>query len=164
MNGSGKGGNNRRRPFKHRDRNGDNWQDNSSKQGKKNTENPRYDKNRGIVFERPKWAPPKMSADPLPVLECAYCGKQIKDISTAMTDKNSGSTVHFECAISRIAEGENLEKGDSISYIGGGRFGIIHFINPQDTRRFTIKKIFEWEDKENRADWRKSISEHYSVT
>jgi hypothetical protein len=97
-------------------------------------------------------------------------------MSTAIADKNSGEASHFECIAERIAEGENLESGDTVVYIGGGRFGIVHFpgiirdalrgrknTDDYDTRGFQIKKIFEWEDKENRAPWRKTIEEHFSV-
>ncbi|MDR1638025.1 MAG: hypothetical protein LBR93_11905 [Treponema sp.] len=114
-------------------------------------------------FDRPRWAPPQLPAEPIPVPNCPLCGKPIRDISAAITDRLSGVPVHFDCAITRIAEGENLEAGDTITYIGGGRFGVLHFPNPPDTRNFTIKKIFELEDKDSRADWRKNISDHYSV-
>jgi hypothetical protein len=97
-------------------------------------------------------------------------------MSTAIADKSSGEPVHFECVAARIAEGETLESGDTVTYIGGGRFGIVHFSgmlrdavqgrksnDGHDTRNFQIKKIFEWEDKENRAPWRKDIGDHFSV-
>jgi hypothetical protein len=105
-----------------------------------------------------------MSTEPIPVPECPYCGKPIRDLAAAFSDKSSGEAVHFDCVISRIVENETLERGDTVTYIGGGRFGIVHFANSQDTRNFTIKKIFEWEDKENRAEWRGSLADHYSIT
>jgi hypothetical protein len=105
-----------------------------------------------------------MSSEPLPAPNCPYCGKPVQDISSAISDKNSGEPVHFDCVITRIAENEVLEQGDAVIYIGGGRFGVVHFNNPQNTQDFTIKKILEWEDKENRSEWRKSVSDHYSVT
>jgi hypothetical protein len=160
MSGNGKGGNNRRRSFRRRERDNENW----ARDGKKKADKPQYDKNRGVIHERPKWTPPKMSAEPIPALDCPLCGKPIKDISTAISDKILDQAVHFDCAIAKIAEQEPLERGDAITYIGGGRFGVVHFSNPQDAKNFTIKKILEWEDKEHRAEWRKTIADHYSVT
>jgi hypothetical protein len=122
----------------------------------------RYEK-AGAFFDRPKWVPPQLSSEPLPQPDCPYCGKPIRDISAALTDKGSGAAVHFDCVIARLAEGEVLEAGDAVTYIGGGRFGVVQFPNPQDGRNFKIKKIVEWEDKESRADWRKDISDHYSI-
>ncbi|MDR1108100.1 MAG: hypothetical protein LBL19_03595 [Spirochaetaceae bacterium] len=160
MNNSGRGGNSRRKSFKHRDRDNENW----PRDGKKKAESLRYDVSRGVIYDRLKWIPPKLSTEPLPSPDCPYCGKPIKDISTALTDKSSGLAVHFDCVVAKIEEHEVLEKGEVIAYIGGGRFGVVHFSHTQHSRNFTIKKILEWEDKENRADWRKTIADHYSIT
>jgi hypothetical protein len=81
-----------------------------------------------------------------------------------MTDKTTGVPVHFDCVLARLAEGELLEQGDAITYIGGGRFGIVNFANPQNKKDFTIKKIFDWENKDNRAEWRSLVSDRYSET
>jgi hypothetical protein len=105
-----------------------------------------------------------MSTEPIPSPDCAYCGKPIRDMSVALNDRASGAPVHFDCVIARLTEGERLDRGDTLAYIGGGRFGVVHFTNPQEPRNFKIKKILEWEDKENRADWRKNISDHFSLT
>ncbi|GHU53681.1 hypothetical protein FACS189496_5190 [Bacilli bacterium] len=171
MSGSGKGGNNRRRPFKRRERdnekgqnNGQSAQNNFQKGSKKISDELRfYEKPARVWLDRPKWVPPQLSTAPIASPDCPYCGKPIEDMSTALTDKNSGEPVHFDCVIARLAEGEILEPGDALTYIGGGRFGVVQFSNPQDTKNFKIKKIVEWENKENRADWRKDISDHYSV-
>ena len=146
------------------------------------------------VFERPKWIPPSINTEPLPVPDCPYCGKPIRDISSAIADKESGLPVHFDCVTARITKGEILEKGDIVTYIGGGRFGIVGFgitgESSKDSSRgnsrnfpnkagasadsdrfqtvrgcdFKIKKIIEWENKDKRAEWRATICDHYSVT
>ena len=77
--------------------------------------------------ERPKWIPPTMNTEPLPVPSCPWCGKPIRDISSAIADKDTGVPVHFDCVASRIALNENLEKGDVVVYIGAGRFGVVNF-------------------------------------
>jgi hypothetical protein len=90
---------------------------------------------------------------------------------SAVTDKMSGMPAHLECIISKIAEKEKLEKGDTIAYIGGGRFGIVHFNDCSYSRRdkslFFIKKVFEWENTEkieDRPAWRILVRDHYSCT
>jgi hypothetical protein len=140
---------------------------------------------------RLRWNPPKLNTGPLPEPDCYYCGKPIRDIGEAVQDKVSCQPVHFDCALARLAESEVLESGDVIAYIGGGRFGIVHF-NERFTenraangagsrgrtaptepgwaasdapgRIFTIKKTFEWENRENRPDWRTVVADHYSIT
>jgi hypothetical protein len=97
-------------------------------------------------------------------------------MSTAIADRGNGEPSHFECVVARITEGETLQSGDAVVYLGGGRFGIVHFPgmlrdsswgrkngDDYDTKGFQIKKIFEWENRENRASWRKNIEDHFSV-
>ncbi|MDR0452109.1 MAG: hypothetical protein LBH15_03620 [Treponema sp.] len=171
MSGNTKGGNNRRKPFKRRDRIGDevsgrnSWQDNFSKKGRRQEAVFSGFKPAGPSHvDRPKWTPVKLPAAPLAVHDCPVCGKPIKDISSALTDRASGSPAHFDCILGKVADNEIRERGDVISYLGGGRFGIVHYANPHDVKGFKIKKIIEWEDKENRADWRKTIADRFSVT
>ena len=191
MSNGGKAGNgrvNKKRPFRRRDK--DSWQEkepsgqtsggdprsnrvqtgNSTKGNnphhKRGNETVRGEKAPHV--ERPKWLPPKQNTDPLPASDCLWCGKPIRDISSAIADKDTGNPVHFDCVAARIAFGEKLEKGDTIAYIGGGRFAVVNFGTPGASlaaeRNFAIKKIIEWENKDKRADWRTVISEHYSVT
>ena len=177
--GSGRGGDNRgnrRKPFKRRDRtegSRENAQsrnrDTSKNEGKRAAQfspigEGKLEKKRGGLYDRPKWVPPVPPAVPLPVASCSWCEKPIKTIAEAVSDPGTGKAVHLDCVINRIMERENLESGDTVGYIGGGRFGIIHYNNPPDTRDFKIKKIFEWENKEIRSEWRVTLCDHFSVT
>ena len=121
-------------------------------------------KNRQGVYERPVWSAPVASPVPISTHICPWCGKPINDLSAAITDKTNGEPVHFECVLARLNETETLESNDTICYIGGGRFGIVHYNNPQNTADFEIKKIFEWESKDSRSEWRRVIGERFSVT
>jgi len=98
---------------------------NKGNPSKKGSQNPPVEK--ASFVERPKWIPPTMSTEPLPVPTCSWCGKPIRDISSAIADKDTGDPVHFDCVAARITLGENLEKGDTVAYIGAGRFGIVNF-------------------------------------
>ncbi|MDR0602296.1 MAG: hypothetical protein LBG42_07925 [Treponema sp.] len=160
MNGNERGSS--RRSSRRRRRDNENWQ--GRKERKEDLRTGQFEKNRGGFHERPKWTAPGIPQEPIPVLDCPWCGKPIKDITAAIQDRASGQAVHFDCVIERIMEGEVLEPGDAVSYIGGGRFGVVHFNNPSDAKDFKIRKILEWEDKENRAEWRKIISDHFSMT
>ena len=116
------------------------------------------------ALERPRWTAPKPLNIPLPVLHCIRCGQPINDAHAAMADRRNGEPVHFDCVMAELLEKETLEKGDSLSYIGGGRFGIVQMNGRNgETAYFTIKKIVEWEDKENRASWRNAFADHYSL-
>ncbi|MDR1420529.1 MAG: hypothetical protein LBI86_09165 [Treponema sp.] len=162
MNGSERGGN--RRSSRRRRRDNESWQGHREK--KDDSRPGQLEKKRGGFFERPRWTAPEIPQEPIPVPDCPWCGKPIKDLSAALEDRESGLAVHFDCVIERVAEreGESLEPGDTVAYIGGGRFGVVHFNSSSGAKSFKIRKIMEWEDKENRAEWRKTVSDHFSTT
>jgi len=176
MKGSGKGGSSkkgRKKQFKRRDRENPQQQNRAGEPSKSRGRRAvdfsvagdlKFTRKRVSSVERPKWVPPKPPALNLPSTICIWCDKPIKEFSTVISDPETGKSVHFDCAIKRIAEREHLEKDDTVGYIGGGRFGIIHFNNQKGAKRFRIKKVFEWEDKESRSEWRVSLCEHFSVT
>jgi hypothetical protein len=112
---------------------------------------------------RPKWTPPELLREPLPMPVCPVCGKVISEPACAVTDKLSGEAAHFDCVREKLAVGEELLPGEELTYIGGGRFGVVSF-EGGDKRRFKIKKIIEYEITESRADWRGNIADHYSLT
>ena len=93
---------------------------------------------------------------------CAKCGQPITEIASSLCDKKSGEPIHFECALNEVQAGETLGENEKIAYIGQGRFGILYYENPRDQRKFTIKKIIEWEDREKTSEWRDELSGLYS--
>jgi len=158
-----RGGNNRKHRHRFSGR-----KDESQKHSKKTNENrlskPEREKKQESTHERPRWTAAVLPANPITTPNCPWCGKPIKDIATAISDKETGQPVHFDCVLARIVDTERLETNDSVCYLGGGRFGIIHYNNPPDMRDFTVKKILEWENKEKSYEWRRPISEYYSLT
>jgi hypothetical protein len=162
MNGSGKGGNRKNRQrFSGRI-------NESQKQIKKQNEalfsDGKFEKNKINPQERPRWSAPALPANPITTPDCPWCGKQISDITTAISDKKTGLPVHFDCILESISGSEKLDANDTVCYIGGGRFGVVHYNNPPDIKDFTIKKILEWEIKDHIYEWRQPISEYFSIT
>ena len=93
---------------------------------------------------------------------CPKCNMPITDVSSAMADKSTGKPVHFDCVLNQLKENEPVGENEKIAYIGQGRFAVIFFENPRDQRHFTIKKIIEWEDREQKSAWRDEICGLYS--
>ena len=96
------------------------------------------------------------------VKNCPLCAQAISDLASALADKTSGEPVHFDCVLKYLSEHESLSDGQSIVYIGQGRFAVIYFDNPRDQRHFTIKKIVEWEPRDQKCAWREELSGLYS--
>lgn len=94
----------------------------------------------------------------LPEPVCKRCGKPIKDIAFALSDKTSKDPIHFECVLNFLKESEQLQKNEEILYIGSGNFAIVYFENPGVRKHFKIKKLIEWEAEGNTHEWRQTIA------
>ena len=94
---------------------------------------------------------------------CEICGENINDISSAVSSKKTGNPVHFDCVLELLSKQENLGANDKLTYIGNGKFGILHFENVHDMRHFTIVKEIEWETRDSeRGKWRDDMANLYS--
>ena len=93
---------------------------------------------------------------------CPKCNEPITEISSALSDRATGAPVHFECALHEIEQAEKPGEKEKVVYIGQGRFGVLYFENPRDQRKFTIKKVIEWEDRDKKSEWREELSGLYS--
>ncbi|HOT62625.1 MAG TPA: hypothetical protein PLU93_07150 [Treponemataceae bacterium] len=98
----------------------------------------------------------------LPTPVCARCGQPIEDVTSALADKATGTPVHFDCVLSFLNGAETLGQNEKIVYVGQGRFAVMFFENPVDTRKFKIVRMIEWESRESRAEWRGEIAGLFS--
>jgi hypothetical protein len=164
MSGSGRGGNNRRPRHRFSGRKDESQKHEQRKLSDNYLANEKLERNHASIYERLHWTAPVLPPNPITTPDCPWCGKQIKDITCAIADKETGHPIHFSCVLGKVTDMVSLETDDTVCYIGGGRFGIVHYNNPPDVRDFTIKRIIEWEVKDNSGDWRMPISEYFSVT
>lgn len=115
-------------------------------------------------------------------VECSFCGKPVTDVASALADKTTDKPVHFDCVLDYLAEHETLSAGQSISYIGQGRFAVISSKAPASVQgtsaagvaaaglvaagapspRFVIERIIEWEPRDKKYEWRANIADAYS--
>jgi hypothetical protein len=114
---------------------------------------------RDIRHERREELPPLPK---LPTPVCSRCGQPIQDITSALADKGTGAPVHFDCVINFLTGAENLGTNEKIVYIGQGRFAVMFFENPQDTKKFRIVRTIDWESRETKAEWRADIAGAFS--
>jgi hypothetical protein len=117
-----------------------------------------------ILSLRDRFNSVKTVSPTLPKPVCPRCGSPIEDLPSALNDKESGVPIHFDCVLARLTESESLGEGEKIVYLGGGRFGVVLFENPADLKRFRVKRTFQWEEKDKRADWRRQVTDLFSST
>ena len=106
------------------------------------------------VFSKIEW--------PKPI--CEKCGKEIRDLTTALSDKDSGNPVHFDCILEFIKNSEEIKENEEVIYIGNGNFAIVSFENPKIRKKFKIVKSIEWEEKNRTYQWKDEIKELASNT
>lgn len=93
---------------------------------------------------------------------CPICEKTIEDLASAICDKASSKPAHFDCVLKKLSDSEKLAPNQRVAYIGQGRFAVLSYENPSDTKHFKIEKTIEWEDKNNPLEWRNEMAELYS--
>ncbi|MBP5283613.1 MAG: hypothetical protein J6Y93_02985 [Treponema sp.] len=94
---------------------------------------------------------------------CEICGEPITEISSAINNRGSGNPVHFDCVLAKLNESEKPGPNERVTYIGNGRFAVLHFENIHDIKHFTIQKTIEWEARDDeRGDWRDEMAGLYS--
>ena len=97
------------------------------------------------------------------ILTCEMCGEAINELSSAVNSRETGKPVHFDCVLNRIIDSEKPGINEKVTYIGNGKFAVLHFDNVHDMRHFTIKKTIEWESRESeRGEWRNEMAGLYS--
>ena len=70
--------------------------------------------------------------------------------------------MHFDCVLAQLKQNERVGENEKIAYIGQGRFAVLYYENPRDQKKFVIKKIIEWEDRDQKSEWRDELSGLYS--
>jgi hypothetical protein len=136
-------------------------------------------KSGGQYTERPSERIKLYEGEPV---ECSFCGKPVTDVASALADRTTDKPVHFDCVLDYLAEHETLSDGQSISYIGQGRFAVISSKVPASVQgtsavgvaaagaaaaglpspRFVIERIIEWEPRDKKYEWRANIADAYS--
>jgi hypothetical protein len=88
---------------------------------------------------------------------CPLCNNPVRDAKTAILHRATGSPAHFDCILRELTQGESLEKGEKITYLGKGTFGVLSYRNASSQLPYLIRKRIHYEDQEKRASWRAPV-------
>lgn len=99
-----------------------------------------------------------------PKTVCEKCGKEIKELNTALSDKNTGKPIHFDCVLEFIKNSEQIKEDEEVIYIGNGNFAIVTFENPKIRKSFKIVKSIEWEERNKIYQWKDGVKKLSSST
>lgn len=88
--------------------------------------------------------------------ECPISNQPIEDIYTAIEDPDSGRPARFEAVLELLAEREKIDDDERIVYIGSGTFAVVE--DQPDGGFPFIKRRIEFEDTQQRREWRRELS------
>ncbi len=94
----------------------------------------------------------------IPLPQCPFCGKPIRDIYSAIAGRETGEPSHFDCILKDIRDQEPLQADEKVCYLGKGSFGIIQNRSGGGSPRFTIRKRIQYEANDREYPWRKQLS------
>jgi hypothetical protein len=89
--------------------------------------------------------------------DCPICGKQVRELASALTHKIARQPAHFDCVMRELHEANEITQQEKICYLGGGTFGILEFRTAGGPTRFVIRKRIQYEEKETPQDWKKLL-------
>ncbi len=131
---------------------------------KNNTDNKKNLYDDIIVLKRkPSLKKKRKPEEPIEKIEypkytCSKCGEEIKELSSAIGDKDTGNPLHFKCVFEFLKNSEDLKEKEDLIYIGNGNFAIVHIENPNNKKNFKILRLIEWENKNQEYPWKKEIA------
>ncbi len=94
---------------------------------------------------------------PFPSPDCPLCGKPINDIPAALAERASKAPAHFDCVLASLVEQEKPSAKERVVYLGSGSFAVVE-VNPQNQQKFTIIRKIQYEEKENKPEWRLGLN------
>ncbi len=100
---------------------------------------------------------PLQPAVPIVLPDCPVCGKQVRELASALTHRVARQPAHFECVMRELLDSNEIAPEEKICYLGGGSFGILEFRPPGGPTRFVIRKRIQYEEKETPQEWKKPL-------
>ena len=112
---------------------------------------------RGPGRGRPPEPLPQQPEVPLVFPDCPVCGKQVRELSSALTHRISQQPAHFDCVVRELREANPVAPQEKLCYLGAGCFGILEFRPPGGPTGFVIKKRIQYEEKDPPQLWKKPL-------
>ncbi len=100
---------------------------------------------------------PAQPAIPIVLPDCPVCGKQVRELASALTHRVARQPAHFDCVMRELRDSNEIAPQERICYLGGGTFGILEFHPPGGPARFVIRKRIQYEEKETPQEWKKPL-------
>ncbi len=106
----------------------------------------------------PKGAVPHVvSPDTSLQLVSSDSGKPISEVLTAFNKGASDEYVSFDEAIAYVQACEDIQEGQEIQYIGGGKFAVVEFEQQNKKKHMKIVRTIDFETVKDMRVWREQL-------
>jgi hypothetical protein len=114
---------------------------------------------RGRRRERPSIGarPAREVQQPRVFTPCPVCGEPVRELSSALTHRQSGRPAHFDCIVKELREANPLGPQERLCYLGGGAFGVLTWRVEGNPASFVIKRRIPYEDPRVPQEWKKQL-------
>lgn len=93
---------------------------------------------------------------------CPLCGKELREISSAIAERDTKQPAHFDCVLKQLQEREPVRQDEQYCYLGKGVFAVIRLPQAgQKGQPFTIVRKIEYEKEEEIPQWRRDESKRH---
>ena len=108
------------------------------------------------AVERPE-RPAKQEAAPRVFPGCPVCGEPVRELSSALTHRQSGQPAHFDCVVKELREANPIGPQERLCYLGGGVFGVLTWKVEGNPASFVIKRRIPYEDPRAPQEWKRQL-------
>ena len=116
---------------------------------------------RGRRHQRPAAGRPERQArkpaPPRVFPACPVCGEPVRELSSALTHRQSGQPAHFDCVVKELREANPVGPQERLCYLGGGVFGVLTWKVEGNPASFVIKRRIPYEDPRTPQEWKRQL-------
>jgi hypothetical protein len=91
-----------------------------------------------------------------PLAPCPVCQKPVRELSSAIAHRETGSPAHFDCILKVLRDEHQPADNENICYLGNGSFGVVQFRGGLPLGFFVRKRI-QYEKTDAAPEWRRTI-------
>jgi len=88
---------------------------------------------------------------------CPVCGEPVRELSSALTHRQSGQPAHFDCIVKELREANPIGPQERLCYLGGGVFGVLTWKVEGNPASFVIKRRIPYEDPRTPQEWKRQL-------
>ena len=101
---------------------------------------------------------------PIEYSQCPICQKAVRDLTSAITHRESGQPAHFDCILKILRSDNAVQQHEKICYLGKGSFGIVQLREQSGRPSFFVRMRIQYEETDPVPEWRQKPAINLSLS